>query len=69
VVAEAAVLWLAASLGLWRRRLLLGQVVGNGVRYARLLRPAATLLRRAPIPRLRLGARTAALGRRLRSRR
>jgi hypothetical protein len=70
VVAEAAVLWLAASLGLWRRRLLLSQAVGNGIRNARLLRPAAALLRRAP----RLGPswpgeRAATLGRWLRLRR
>ncbi|MGI8334925.1 hypothetical protein ACRYCC_33650 [Actinomadura scrupuli] len=68
VVAEAAVLWLAASLGLWRRRLLLGQAVGNGVRNARLLRPAATLVRRAPRLRSRMAARAALMGRRIRSR-
>jgi hypothetical protein len=66
VVAEAAVLWLAASLGLWRRRLLLGQAVGNGVRNARLLRPAAALLRRGPRLGGRSGGRMAVLGRRLR---
>jgi hypothetical protein len=69
VVAEAAVLWLAASLGLWRRRLLVGQAVGNGVRNARLLRPAAALLRRAPLLRARVTGRAAIVCRRLRLRR
>jgi hypothetical protein len=64
VIAEAAVLWLAASLGLWRRRLPLGQTVGNGVRNVLLLRPAAELLRRVPRPRLRLVSRRAASRRR-----
>jgi hypothetical protein len=54
------VLWLAASLGLWRRRLLLGQAVGNGARNVLLLRPAAELLRRVPRPRMRLVSRRAA---------
>jgi hypothetical protein len=68
VVAEAAVLWLAASLGLWRRRLLLGQAVGHGVRNARLLRPAVALLRRVPRLRSRMADRAALVGRRIRSR-
>jgi hypothetical protein len=60
VIAEAAVLWLAASLGLWRRRLLLGQAVGNGARNVLLLRPAVELLRRVPRRRMRLASRRAA---------
>jgi hypothetical protein len=69
VVAEAAVLWLAASLSLWRRRLLLGRAAGNGVHNIRLVRPAAALLRRVPRLRSQPGGRAAALSRRLRLRR
>jgi hypothetical protein len=47
---------------------LLGRAVGNGVRNARLLRPAATLLRRAPRLRSRMAQRAALVGRRIRSR-
>lgn len=62
VVAEAAVLWLAAGLGLWRHRLLVGQEVGNGGRNARLLRPVAALLRRAPRLRSWMTGRAAIVG-------
>jgi hypothetical protein len=67
VVAEATVLWLAASLGLWRRRLLPGRV-GHGARNSR-LRSAAALARWVPYLRSRLAGGAAAPGGRRRSRR